>query len=355
MAPSPADLARALGGHAGIVIQQIATAAGLRYADSADLNALLDECRGRVLGVVGFGKPSPSPRHIASAWADMPVIGTDRAFEVWTSAAPVLAQTSGRIRSARNAQVLFGCVEIPDDDRTDYDVLIYNDYCAIFDHLDDLGYPHLIRIWHYLPDIHLEERALERYKRFSLGRHEAFVAKGRAINTDAPAASAVGKRAGNTVICFLAATRPGIPIENPRQVSAYSYPAQYGPRGPTFSRALLTSWDGLKQLYISGTAAIFGHLSQHQGNVGAQVDETIINLRSVMDEAHAHGLIDVRQGADLLFKVYLRQPEFRAITEARLREAFGPAPSIIYLQADICRRELLVEIEVVCTAGARPS
>ena len=141
-----------------------------------------------------------------------------------------------------------------------------------------------------LPDIHVDERALERYKRFSLGRHEAFVAKGRTICTDAPAASAVGKRSGNTVICFLAELRPGIPIENPRQVSAYSYPAQYRPRGPAFSRALLTSWDDLPQLYVSGTAAIFGHLSQYEGDAGAQ--------------------------------------------------------------ADICRRELLLAIEVVCAAGS---
>jgi len=233
--------------------------------------------------------------------------------------------------------------------------LIYNDYCAIFDHLDALGYPNLLRIWHYVPDIHLDEHALERYKRFSLGRHEAFVAKGRAIVSDAPAASAVGKRSGNTVICFLAAKRPGIPIENPRQVSAYSYPAQYGPRGPTFSRALFTTWDDLGQLYISGTAAIFGHLSQHEGDAGAQAGETIINLRSVMDEARAHGLVDASQDAGLLFKVYLRQPEYRAIVETQLREAFGTAPSIIYLQADICRRELLLEIEVVCTTGSRAS
>jgi chorismate lyase/3-hydroxybenzoate synthase len=336
-------------------MQQIAAAASLRYASAANLDALLDECRGRVLGMVGFGKPSPEPRDIASAWVDMPVIGADRAYEVWTSADPVQTVTSARIRSARNAQILFGCVEIPEDPHTDYDALIYEDYCRIFDHLDDLGYPNLIRIWHYLPDIHLDERALERYKRFSLGRHEAFVTKGRAISTDAPAASAVGKRAGNTVICFLAAPRPGIPIENPRQVSAYSYPAQYGPRGPTFSRALFTSRDGLRQLYISGTAAIFGHLSQHEGDAGAQAVETIVNLRSVMDEAHAHGLIDVRRNTELLFKVYLRQPDFRAITQTRLREAFGPAPSIVYLQADICRRELLLEIEVVCTAGSQSS
>ena len=336
-------------------MQQIAAAAGLRYAGAGNLNALLDECHGRVLGIVSFGKPSPDRKDHASAWVDMPAIGTDQAYEVWTSTAPVQTGSSGRIRSARNAQILFGCVEIPENHRADYDALIYNDYCRIFDHLDDLGYPNLIRIWHYLPDIHRDERSLERYKRFSLGRHEAFVTKGRAIRTDAPAASAVGKRSGNTVICFLAAPRPGIPIENPRQLSAYSYPAQYGPRGPTFSRALFTSWDNLQQLYISGTAAIFGHLSQHAGDAGAQAVETIVNLRSVMNEAHAHGLIDVRQNTELLFKVYLRQPEFRAIAETRLREAFGPAPSIIYLQADICRRELLLEIEVVCATGLRSS
>ncbi|MBC8008179.1 MAG: hypothetical protein H7X76_09060 [Prolixibacteraceae bacterium] len=334
------------------MMQQIATAAGLRYASAVDLNSLLEECRGRILGVVGFGKPSRSPKDVASAWVDMPAIGTDRAFEVWTSTSPVQMQTSGRIRSACNAQILFGCVEIPEDDRTGYDVLIYNDYCRIFDHLDALGYPKLLRIWHYLPDIHRDEGALERYKRFSMGRHEAFVAKGRAISTDAPAASAVGKRSGNTVICFLAAPQAGIPIENPRQVSAYSYPAQYGPRGPTFSRALFTAWDDQQQLYISGTAAIRGHLSQHEGDAAEQAGETILNLRSVTDAAHARGLIDVRQSTELLFKVYVRQPELRATVETHLRDAFGPAPSIMYLQADICRRELLLEVEAVCVTGS---
>ena len=74
-----------------------------------------------------------------------------------------------------------------------------------------------------------------------------------------------------------------------------------------------------------------------------------------MDEAHASGLIDARQNADLLFKVYLRRPDMRAIVEAQLRQAFGESPSILYLQADICRRELLLEIEVVCATGLRSS
>ena len=333
-------------------MQEIAAAAGLQYATTANLPAMLEECRGRVLGIVGFGASSSASDDMASAWVDMPVIGDDRAFEVWTSATPVQYEARDRIRSARNAQILFGCLEIGQDQHNHYDDLIFDEYCSIFDYLDEVGFPNLVRIWHYLPDIHRDERELERYKRFSLGRHEAFVARGRAISDDAPAASAVGKRSGNTVICFLAAPRPGIPIENPRQVSAYSYPAQYGPRGPTFSRALFTIWDQLPQLYISGTAAIFGHHSQHEGDADAQAAETIVNLRSVMDEARTQGLIEIGQSTEMLFKVYLREPAFHAVAQARLREAFGPAPTIIYLQADICRRELLLEIEVVCTNRA---
>jgi chorismate lyase/3-hydroxybenzoate synthase len=328
---------------------------GLRYAEAGEFDALLTECRGNVLGCLGFGVSAPmvAPGAFPCARIDMPTIGTDGLFEVWTSPLPVQTESRDRIRSARNAQVLFGCLEIADDGQAEYDALIYNDYCRIFDFLDELGYPNLLRIWHYLPDIHLDERQLERYKRFSLGRHEAFIAKGRSVSRDAPAASAVGTRAGNTVICFLAAPRPGTPIENPRQISAYSYPAQYGPRGPAFSRALFTTWNGLPQLYVSGTAAIFGHLSRHPGDAGAQADETIVNLRTVMSEARSHGLIDTSAGADMLFKVYLRRPEFRPIVETRLRQAFGAAPFVGYLQADICRRELLLEIEVVCSMRER--
>lgn len=332
-------------------MQQTLTRAGLHYVAENEIGAALTEADGAVLGYLGFGGPDPDHHagNVPFAWVDMPTVGVGRVFELWASQAPVRTELTGRIRVARNDQVLFGCLQIDGGTRADYDTLIYSNYCLIFDCVDDLGYPNLIRAWHYVPDIHLDERGLERYKRFSLGRHEAFVAKGRAISGNAPAASAVGKRPGNTVICFLAARRPGTPIENPRQVSAYSYPAQYGPRGPTFSRALFSTWNGTPQLYISGTASILGHLSQHAGDAHAQTAETIVNLRTVMAEAHKHGLIDATAAADRLFKVYLRRPELRPVVEARLRNDFGPEPSIVYLQADICRQELLLEIEVVCS------
>ena len=337
-------------------MQQTFAGAGLRYAGAREVAALAAEAAEELLGVIGFGRigsgvtgPMPGSGDLPFARVDMPVIGDDQVYEMWFAAGPVQRERLGRLQLAHDRQVLFGCIEIDAEPALEYDALIYREYCAIFDALDALGYPNLIRIWHYLPDIHLDERGLERYKRFSLGRHEAFVAKGRAISRDAPAASAVGKLPGNTVICFLAATRPGTPIENPRQVSAWSYPAQYGPRGPTFSRALFTSWGEVPQLYISGTASIFGHASLHEGDAEAQMAETLLNLQSVIQEARDQGLVEVGADTDTLIKVYLRRPDLRERVELRLREAFGPRAQLVWLQADICRGELLLEIEVVCS------
>ena len=324
---------------------------GLRYVSGDRIAGDLAEHRGHVLGCLGFGEPAAAfeAGPVPFAHANMPVPGAKRAYEIWMSPLPVHYDRRNSLSSARNDQVLFGCIEIPGNESMHYDVLVYEKYCSIFEYLDDLGYPNLLRAWHYLPDIHGEERSMERYKRFSLGRHEAFVARGRGISRDAPAASAVGTRAGNTVIAFLAGPRPGTPIENPRQVSAWSYPAQYGPRGPTFARALFTTWNDLPQLYVSGTASIFGHLSRHEGDAAAQADETILNLRSVMDQAR--GLIDADNATDMLFKVYLREPAYQPLVEAKLRAAFGDAPAILCLQADICRRELLLEIELVVASN----
>jgi chorismate lyase/3-hydroxybenzoate synthase len=322
--------------------------AGLHYAQGERLADCIAADGDRILGCVSFGADAaPGATDLPHVHAGMPVVGARALHELWLSPDPVQGLRNGRIAARCNGQVLFGCLAIPGGTSADYDAVIYEEYIKVFDFIDGAGYPNLLRAWHYLPDIHGEERALERYKRFSLGRHEAFVSRGRAISRDAPAASAVGTGGDSTVIAFLAALRPGTPIENPRQVSAYSYPAQYGPRGPTFSRALFAAWNGLPQLYVSGTASIFGHLSRHEGDAAAQADETILNLRTVLGEAR--GLVDTGESAQKLFKVYLRDPAYRDLVEEKLRAAFGPAHPIACLQADICRRELLLEIELVVT------
>ena len=51
-------------------MQEIVASAGLHYASTADLDSLLEECRGRVLGLVGFGGPVPGRKDIVSTTVD---------------------------------------------------------------------------------------------------------------------------------------------------------------------------------------------------------------------------------------------------------------------------------------------
>lgn len=196
------------------------------------------------------------------------------------------------------------------------------------------GFPHLIRVWNYVRDINAGEGEAERYKRFCAGRHDAFDAA-RWRNDQLPAASAVGIRERGLVIHYLAAREPGRQIENPRQVSAYAYPPQYGRRSPSFARATLFG----DTLFIAGTSSIAGHETRHPGNLPAQLDETLLNIDTI---ARAAG----RTLAALTHvKLYLRNAGDVEI--AKSVAAAIPNAKLLVVEADICRRELLLEIEAI--------
>ncbi len=229
-------------------------------------------------------------------------------------------------------------------------------YGALFAALAEAGTPHPLRLWNYLPRINECSEGLERYRRFNAGRQQAFVDAGRPAFEGAPAACALGSAEGATVLRFLAARDAPRALENPRQVSAYRYPAQYGARTPSFSRAALADAGGGRvALFVSGTASIVGHESVHAGDVRAQVGETVRNLRAMVAQAneqtraaaHAHDAAFALERLSLV--VYLRHAHDRATALAQLMQSL-PAPAAevgppIVLQADICRSDLLVEIE----------
>jgi chorismate lyase/3-hydroxybenzoate synthase len=177
------------------------------------------------------------------------------------------------------------------------------------------------------------------------------VRSGRDIARDAPAASALGRSPGGAIIAFLAGRHRGAPIENPRQTSAYRYPQQYGPRGPTFARAAHVAWGNQEQLYVSGTASIVGHESLHPGNTIGQAEETMRNLRALLTEANARTAAE-REWEKLLFKVYLRAGVAHDDVCKRLRNTFGEEADVLVLGAEICRRELLLEIEAIALRPA---
>jgi chorismate lyase/3-hydroxybenzoate synthase len=222
-------------------------------------------------------------------------------------------------------------------------------YELLLEQMRAAGLTHLLRVWNYLDAINAGSGDGERYRQFCIGR-------ARVIPDEPPtgyaAATAIGipRARGKLVLHWLAARRAGVPIENPRQVSAWEYPRDYGPVAPGFSRAMLIEWTEPALLLVSGTASILGHRSTHS-DVATQLDETLRNVEALIERAAARIGVAATLGVGTLLRAYVRRAEDAAAVTARLIARFGPRLPFLVLQGDICRRELLVEIEAVQRLG----
>jgi chorismate lyase/3-hydroxybenzoate synthase len=312
----------------------------LRYL-TTEAFAALPDIAAQVLGAAGFGTPRPLTLELDCPFLGvaLPPIDGSALLEVWSSDGPVERGAHGDFRFSHDGTHLFGMIQR--EAGGDLATVTRSLYDQLFALAEDTGYPHLMRIFNYLPGITRVEAGQERYRRFNEGRHEAFAAQGRVVEA-APAACALGSAGDLQTLYFIAARKAGQPLENPRQISAYRYPTRYGPRSPTFSRALVARDEAGAMLFLSGTASIVSHESQHPGDPAAQLAETLRNLRALLTESRRRGYRFEER--DLVLKAYLRRPEDRALVERGLAEAgIGRAP--ILLRAEICRAELLLEIE----------
>lgn len=304
---------------------------------------------------------SPPPSTASTPWPVQrvvaPLFGDGRKLvrELWQSEAPCRSGEFAGIAYRRNDELIFGVIELEERDFSPAHQgralreATETAYRRLFQLLDDQGLPHLWRVWNYLADINLEIDGLERYRQFNIGRHEAFIANHRAATGNVPAACALGVAQGPLSIAFLAGRTAALAVENPRQISAYNYPSEYGPRSPTFSRAVLVSLVGRECLFISGTASILGHLTVHLGDVVGQCHEALSNVEAVVAEANRLSRSRAFTLAALSYRVYVRHAEdFPAVLEA-VTHRLGPEAEILFVQADICRRDLLVEIEAMAS------
>jgi chorismate lyase/3-hydroxybenzoate synthase len=240
---------------------------------------------------------------------------------------------------------LFGYLQFEEDQFSGLEQATYHAYRSILACQQRLGYPYLLRTWNYLPDIHREEDGLERYRAFCLGRHRILETTPN-FERHLVAATAMGTRTPRMLIYFLAALEPGLRVENPRQVSAFHYPFRYAPRSPSFSRATLKYWGAEAHLYVSGTASIVGHETQHVGNSLAQLDETLNNLQALVENVRRLHRLKIQALSELsLLKVYLRQGVDVVPVAQRLQKCLGGSVQALFLQGDICRNDLLLEIE----------
>ncbi|HEX8341326.1 MAG TPA: hypothetical protein VF624_10495 [Tepidisphaeraceae bacterium] len=215
-------------------------------------------------------------------------------------------------------------------------------YRLLREQASSLGKPWPVRAWNFVPGIHDASCDGDRYMTFNIGRHKAMSDWfGSDLARLAPAATGVGHDGADLEIHALVASQPGIAIENAQQVPAYRYSGRYGRLPPCFARATRAG----HRLMISGTAAVLGEDSRHADSFDRQLRLAMSHLLNVARD----GL-----GARPRFehvRVYLPSTAAdacRSEVAAQLLAALGE-PAIEFVAADLCRKELLIEIEAVAT------
>ncbi|MDZ7618051.1 MAG: hypothetical protein U1E05_13685, partial [Patescibacteria group bacterium] len=139
-----------------------------------------------------------------------------------------------------------------------------------------------------------------------------------------------------------------VPLENPVQVSAFDYGSHYSPESPKFARAMVVAVGDVATTFISGTASITCSETQHLDDIVGQTHQTLDNIAALVGEDNfvQHGMPGMGATLDdmALVRVYIKRKEDYLRTREVCRQRLGGVP-IIYAIADVCRPDLLVEIE----------
>ncbi|MDO5581456.1 MAG: endoribonuclease L-PSP [Planctomycetia bacterium] len=261
---------------------------------------------------------------------------------------------------------------VPDNDDTD---LAYKRSWRGFEMMKDkLGkagfqMENILRTWLYQGHITLDEGDSQRYKELNHARTDFFegikfmdsLLPDYPFGTVCPASTGIGTDNMDIVMgCFGIKTDRkdvvAVPLENPVQTPAFAYGAVYSPKSPKFSRALALVYGETCSVYISGTASITESETVFIGDPEGQANQTLDNIAELFTESNLKRYGIQGFGGDLsdmvVARVYIKRPEYyekiRAICEKRLG-----ASAVIYTFGDVCRDDLLVEIEGVAFCKKR--
>lgn len=232
---------------------------------------------------------------------------------------------------------------------------IYNQACNIFDKVGTIlaeakmKASDIYRQWNYIQGITRQIAGRQNYQEFNDARSLFYQKNDWYCNY--PAATGIGTSFGGVMVEFFASCG-GNPvncaIDNPMQISAHTYSQKVligSSEGkdtqkttPKFERARLIG----EGVYISGTAAIRGEESLSNEDITAQTASTM----QIMDALIAPGNLPVpcrRTQYDTL-RVYVKNEKDIPLAQSYLQQYY-PVPQKHFVVSDICRPELLIEIE----------
>lgn len=216
----------------------------------------------------------------------------------------------------------------------------------------------IVRQWNYIERITEFDDKRQRYQEFNDARSRFYA--GGFFRNGYPAATGIGTRQGGLLIDFIAARFTGkgghcVPLNNELQVAAHAYSQEVllgreencnQKTTPKFERAKVVMEGKKGMIYVSGTAAIRGEQSLMQAGISEQVRTTWENIDSLVGKPNLRKAGIEGESELLQLRVYLKRREDREEAKQEIERHYGKTASL-YLLADICREELLVEVEAV--------
>lgn len=227
---------------------------------------------------------------------------------------------------------------------------------------EEMEFSDIIRQWNYIEKItanaDYNNSKSQHYQIFNDVRSKYYQQAN--FDNGFPAATGIGMDFGGITIDFIAAKSENkksiIGVKNPVQLDAYHYSKEvlaentamndFCQTSPKFERAKAFITSEGKWIFVSGTAAIIGQLSQQQSCIVEQTEMTIQNILGLIstENLQKHG-IDCREKVSLDYlRTYIKFERDIPQVKKICRKYFPYIP-IIFVVADICRPELLVEIE----------
>ena len=212
---------------------------------------------------------------------------------------------------------------------------------------NDFSVNNIYRQWNYIEQITFMNDGRQNYQEFNDARSRFY--NNFEWTNGYPAATGIGSSCGGVMVEVYAIKGEKIvnhAIDNPLQISAHSYSQkvlagktdQKKRTTPKFERARIVG----DTVYISGTAAIRGEDSLALDNATEQTAETMQIIKQLVSPENIP--VAVKESKYTMLRVYIKNGN-DAPEVIRFMEGNYPDTPKHYLEADVCRPELLVEIE----------
>lgn len=332
----------------------------IQLADRQSIKTLAKTPNSRIIRLTSFeAKYQESNQPYLHSHIAIPALGSI-ASELFMDK-DVRYSSTGNIEVAKGATMTMIRIVVPEDPQAGA-ASLYNAghtaYTQLFAIIAKRDLGTIARIWNYVPKIledadpSIPSQDRERYRQFNAGRRDAweqFGPKQADGSMFLPAATGIGSHNGPLVIECLVTKSPVQYIENPRQIPAYHYPSKYGTKPPVFARGSLVETEDQTEIYISGTASIVGSSTRHIGDPIAQVNETFKNISTLIgsDNLNGYGQKGFELDDIVGMRVYIKDRSQYLLIREAVESIMGTETPIVYVNDDICRPDLLLEIEGV--------